>query len=350
MIGFKLTRNWFIWTLIFLFSTSSLLAQQQKRQENADDEPVKLQTTLVQVPVVVKDRTERYITDLKKSEFKIFENGIEQEVTFFGTTEEPFNVALLIDSSGSTVEKLNQIKAAASAFIYNLRPNDKVMVMEFNDSVTIHCEMTSNREVLNRAISQIQPGEFTQVYEAVYTAVWERLAEMKGRKAVILFSDGIDNASTELDEEDTFAAITESEDVIVYPIRYNTREDVEHKLELKYANQVLSPEQARATTANLNLKKQPSYEEAMRDLDKTYRRADEYLFELARLSGGVVERADRLTDLQTAFARIADELRKQYLIGYYPSDEKSDVDRRIVVKVTRPEARVRARPGYKIGQ
>ncbi|MEW6129122.1 MAG: VWA domain-containing protein [Acidobacteriota bacterium] len=350
MIGFKSTRIWFIWTLIFIFSASSLLAQQQKNQGSSDDEPVKLQTTLVQVPVIVKDRTERYLTDLKKSEFKLFENGIEQEVTFFGTVEEPFNVALLIDSSGSTVEKLNQIKAAASAFIETLRPHDRVMVMEFNDSVTIHAEMTGNRDALHQAISRIQPGEFTQVYEAVYTAVWERLANMKGRKAVILFSDGIDNASTELDEEDTFAAITESEDVIVYPIRYNTREDVEHKLELKYANQVLLPEQARATTANLTVKKPPTFEEALRDLDRTYRQADEYLYELARLSGGVVERADRLTDLQSAFGRIADELRKQYLIGYYPKDEKSEIDRRIVVKVTRPDARVRARPGYKVGQ
>jgi VWFA-related protein len=334
--------------VILLFSWSGL-GQQNKKTES-EDEPIKLQTTLVQVPVIVKDRGERYITDLKQQEFKLFENGIQQEITFFGTVEEPFNVALLIDSSGSTVDQLTQIKAAASAFLDNLRPQDKVMVMEFNDSVSILCELTNNRETLNRAIDRIQPGEYTQVYEAVYTAVWEKLADIEGRKAVILFSDGIDNASSEIDDEDTFAAITESEDVIVYPIRYSTRGDVERRLEKKYANLKLEPPN-QATNAGLNIvKKPPTFEEAMRDLDQTYRKADEYLNELARLSGGVLERADRLTDLQAAFGRIADELRKQYLIGYYPKDEKSETNRRIKVQVTRSDVKVRARPGYKVSQ
>ncbi len=338
-------------TFTLLFQSATLFAQQQNKKQESDDEPIKLQTTLVQVPVIVKDRGERYITDLKKEEFRLFENGVEQELTFFGTVEEPFNVALLIDSSGSTVEQLTPIKAAANAFLDNLRPHDKVMVIEFNDSVNVLCELTNNRETLNRAIERIQPGEYTQVYDAVYTAVWEKLEEVDGRKAVILFSDGIDNASTEIDDEDTFAAVTESEDVVIYPIRYSTRADVERKLEKKYASQRLElPNQATPASLNVTLKKQPTYEEAMRDLDKTYRQADEYLNELARLSGGVVERADRLTDLQAAFGRIADELRKQYLIGYYPKDEKSEANRRIRVQVSRPDAKVRARPGYKVTQ
>ena len=124
--------------------------------------------------------------------------------------------------------------------------------------------------------------------------------------------------------------------MIVYPIRYATRPEVERKLEKRYSN---PPSTSQKETVSL--------EEARRELDKTYRQADEYLFELARLSGGVVERADQLTDLKAAFGRIADELRKQYLLGYYPPDDKSDEDRRILVKVSRPGAKVRARPGYR---
>ena len=326
-------------SLLFLLATVLPLCAQEIQQDKqkTEDEPVKLRTTLVQVPVIVKDEGERYLTDLKKEDFKLYENGKAQEITFFGTTEIPFNVALLIDSSGSTVEQLAQIKSAALAFVENLRPADKVMVVEFNDSVTIHCELTNNKETLRNAISSIQPGEFTQVYEAVYTAVWERLKDIVGRKAIILFTDGIDNASSEIDEEDTLAAVAESEDVLVYPIRFSTRPDVERKLEKRYAN----------PPANSTQKEKVSLEEARRELDKTYRQADEYLFELARLSGGVVERADQLTDLKGAFGRIADELRKQYLLGYYPPDEKSDDDRHILVKVSKPGAKVRARPGYK---
>ena len=313
---------------------------ERQKPSQPEDEPIRLKTTLVQVPVVVKESGGRYLTDLKKDEFEIYEDGVKREVSFFGTVEEPFNVALLLDSSGSTSEQLDRIKTAALAFIDNLRPQDKVMVIEFNDSVRILSELSGDRQQVVRAIYDLQPGEYTQVFEAVYTAVWEKLADVEGRKAVILFSDGIDNASSEIAMEDTLDAVIESEDVIVYPIRYSTRADVERKIERKFSIQM----------ASNSSKAQEDHQKALRELDRTYREADEYLGELARLSGGVVERADQLTDLKAAFARIADELRRQYLLGYYPPDNKKDSERRISVKVSRPGAIVRARPGYRVSQ
>jgi len=329
---------------VTLLLVSLLVAQasaQQERQKPlpSEDEPIKLNTTLVQVPVIVREAGGRYLTDLKKEEFTIYENGVRQEIEFFGTVETPFNVALLLDSSGSTLEQLEQIKAAALAFVNNLRPQDRVMVVDFNDSVRIASPLTGDREQLRRAIATIQPGEYTQVYEAVYTAVWEELADVEGRKAVILFSDGIDTASSEIKLEDTLDAVIESEDTIVYPIRYSTRADVERRLERRLNTQRVINSQ----------KATEDYEKAMKELDRTYRRADEYLTELAQTSGGVVERADSITDLNAAFGRIAEELRRQYLLGYYP-DDKSDKARRINVRVSRSGAVVRARPGYKMSQ
>jgi VWFA-related protein len=134
--------------------------------------------------------------------------------------------------------------------------------------------------------------------------------------------------------------VIESEDVIVYPIRFSTRADVERKLERKFnAERLTNPQKAEA-----------DHQKALRELDHAYREADEYLDELARLSGGVVERADEIGDLKGALSRIADELRKQYLLGYYPPNEKQITSRRITVKVSRPDAIVRARPGYKTTQ
>jgi VWFA-related protein len=184
---------------------------------------------------------------------------------------------------------------------------------------------------LKQAVAAIQPGEFTQVFEAVYTAVWERFEKVEGRKAIILFSDGIDNASSEIAMEDTLDAVIETEDVIIYPIRYSTRADVEAKMEKR-------------TPAD-------KLEESRRDLDREYRKADEYLQQLADLSGGTVQRADQLGDLKAAFARIADELRHQYILGYYPANtRKSDAERKIAVKVSRQGVRIRTRPGYKIAE
>ncbi|PYP89030.1 MAG: hypothetical protein DMF61_04870 [Blastocatellia bacterium AA13] len=321
-----------------LLLTPAVFSQQKQHSAKDDDEPVKLRTTLVQVPVIVSETGGRYIPDLRQSEFELFEDTARQSIEFFGSIEQPFNVALLLDCSGSTAEQLGEIKAAALAFIDNLRPQDRVMVVAFNDSVEVLCPMTGERETLRRAISSVRSGEYTQVYEAVYTTIWEKLKNVRGRKAVIVFTDGVDTASTEIDDDDSLDAVAGSQGVIVYPIRYGTRQDAERKLEARVRHR---SETSRQSEAGI----QRSIDEGRHSLDRVYRQADEYLQELADLSGGVVERADKLKDLKAAFGRIADELRHQYLLGYYPPDE-STKDRKITIHVTRPGAVVRARPGY----
>jgi VWFA-related protein len=326
-------------TLLILPTT----AQQERSQRPVprDDEPIKLNTTLVQVPVVVSEPGGRYVSDLTRDEFSVFEDGVKQTVELFGSVEEPFSVALLLDSSGSTQATLDQIKSAAMAFLDNLRPHDRVMVVSFNDTVEVLCDLTNNKTRLTAAVQSIKSGEFTQVYEAVYTAVWETLHDIPGRKAVIVFSDGIDTASSEISLEDTLDAVIESEDIIVYPIRYATREDVERKMETR----------VKATFPNDSAAAEAKMEQSRRDLDRAYRGGDEYLQQLADMSGGVVARADKLSDLRPALGRIAEELRHQYLLGYYPTNrQKDDKSRKIAVRVTRPGVTVRARPAYRLAQ
>ena len=333
----RITPSRFLLLLIpsILFLSPLALSRQSSQSTRPNEEPVRLKTTLAQVPVIVSEPGGRYITDLRQSEFEILEDGAKQKIEFFGSIEQPFNVALLLDCSGSTAEQLREIKAAALAFIENLRPQDRVMVVAFNDSVELLCQMTGDRVTLRRAVSSVRSGEYTQVYEAVYTTVWEKLKKIQGRKAVIIFTDGVDTASTEIDDDDTLDAVAESQDVIVYPIRYRTRPDAEKKLEARIKKRAQSTSQSEASIER-------SIDEGRRALDRTYRHADEYLQELADLSGGVVERADQLIDLKAAFGRIADELRHQYLLGYYPSDD-STRDRKITVRVSRAGAKVRSR-------
>lgn len=330
--------------VLFALLVMSIDARQERGQKptSQDEEPVKLHTTLVQVPVVVSERGGRYVSDLNRDEFAIFEDGVRQNLELFGSVEEPFSAALLLDSSGSTEAALEQIKSAALAFIGNLRPQDRVMVVSFNDSVEVLSELTSNTAKLAAAVRSIKAGQFTQVYEAVYTAVWERMHEIPGRKAVIVFTDGIDTASSEISEEDTLDAVIESEDIIVYPIRYATRQDVEQKMEARLRTSITS-NGAGAVSEKLD--------QSRHELDRTYRSADEYLQQLAEMSGGVLERADRLGDLKTALGKIAEELRHQYLLGYYPTNtQKDDRSRKISVRVTRSGLLVRARPAYRLAQ
>ena len=331
----KLKRFFLCICACVIFGSTSFGVQQpqQRQQSTQDDEPIKLKATLVQVPVIVSNGG-RYVTDMKKEDFELIEDGMQQSIEFFGSIDQPFNVALLLDSSGSTADQLNEIKLAALAFVDNLRAQDRVMIVSFNDSVEVMCEMTADRDKLRRGILNVRSGEYTQVYEAVYTAVWERLSEFDGRKAVILFTDGIDTASSEISADDTLDAVAETEDVIVYPIRYSTRADSERRI------------MSRVTNRSAAKSAEPSIETSLQALDREYRKADEYLQKLADESGGIVERADRLGDLTSAFARIAEELRHQYVLGYYPPDDKPR-NRRITVRVSRPGLKVRSRPGYR---
>ncbi|MBK9767088.1 MAG: hypothetical protein IPP63_08700 [Chloracidobacterium sp.] len=102
-----------------------------------DDGVVRIETDLVTIPVRVSTRKGRPVTDIGRSEFKIFENGEEQEIAYFSNSDEPFTVALLLDMSYSTVFKLPEIQAAAEAFIAQLRPSDKVMILSFDEKVRI---------------------------------------------------------------------------------------------------------------------------------------------------------------------------------------------------------------------
>jgi Ca-activated chloride channel family protein len=327
--------------VLALLAASALVAARGGPNQK-QDEPIKLKSTLVQVPVVVSDRGGRYVTGLRQDDFELYEEGVKQQITLFAPIDTSFSVALLLDSSGSTVDQLNEIKLAALAFIDNLSAADRVMVLNFDDSVHIQCEFTNDREQLREAVEAVTPGEYTQVYEAVYTAVWERLKKVEGRKAAIVFTDGIDTASSEVTQDDTLDAIVDTEDVLVYPIRYSTRADVERKLADRDRSRPASQSGSQPVL---------SAQERSRSLDRTYRAADEYLEQMAELSGGVVERADTLGDVRGAFTKIADELSRQYLLGYYPSDESTGgQERKINVRVSRPGLVVRARPEYRSPQ
>ena len=116
---------------------------EQTAEEVGEDEVVRVNTALVTIPVTVLDRDGRFISALRKEDFRIFEDGTEHQVAYFATTEEPFTVALVIDTSSSTRFKLEDIQDAALAFLDQLRPDDRVIIVSFDDSVRVLSEATS---------------------------------------------------------------------------------------------------------------------------------------------------------------------------------------------------------------
>ena len=190
-----------------------------------DLETLKTETDLVTVPIIATSRDGLYITDLRQDEFKISEDGVQQEIAFFGKVAAPFHVVLMLDTSSSTKDHLRQIQNAAFTFVQQLQPVDRVKIISFDDKVNDLNEFTSDREVLRTAINSTRPGEGTKVYDAVELAI-NTLRKIRGRRAIVLFSDGMDWYSDKATFQGTVRDLDE-EGLVIYPIRYDTRATTE---------------------------------------------------------------------------------------------------------------------------
>jgi len=313
-------------------------SQAQTTGENIafEDDIVKVETNLVSIPVSVFDRNGLYIPNLKKEDFKIFEDSKEQEIAYFGTTEKPFTVILLIDTSPSTEYKIDEIRSAATAFVDQLKPQDSVMVIEFDANVHVLTEATSDRQKIYKAIKKADFGGGTSLYEAVDFSLRKRLGKIQGRKAIVLFTDGVDTTSYKASYDSTLLQAEEA-DALIFPIYYNTFFDnrrggvLNSPLPFPGSGGILG---APGTSAG------------------EYALGKKYLEELAENTGGRVFRPEAVEGgLTAAFQGIAEELRRQYNIGYYPPEEDRRVGQRkqIKVRVNRPNLVIRSRDSYIVG-
>lgn len=312
-----------------------------------DDEVLKVETNLVSIPVSIYDRNGLYIANLKKDDFKIFEDGKEQEVAYFGTSDKPFTVVLLIDVSPSTEYKIEQIQDAAIAFVNQLKPQDNVMVIQFDSSVDVLTkpELTNDREKIYKAINNTGFGGGTSLYDAVDFSLRKKLGKIEGRKAIVLFTDGVDTTSNRADFESTIRDAEES-DSLIFPIYYNTFLDGRGGIFGGGGGVMSTP-----PGLGIPLPGGMGGGNTMGSSEE-HARGRAYLEELAAATGGRVFRPNSSAGgLNAAFEGIAEELRKQYNIGYYPQDEaQAGTRKQIRVRVNRPRLVIRAKDSYIVGE
>lgn len=322
-----------------------------------EDEIIKIETNLITMPVSVLDRDGRFVSGLEQRDFRIFEDGIEQKVGYFQSVEQPFTVILMIDVSPSTAFRIEEIHNAAVTFVNQLRPNDRVMVVAFDDTVRILCRPTNDRRTLMMAINQSQFGDGTSLYEAVDQVLSRELRRIEGRKAVVLFTDGVDTTSRRATYQSTIADVEEV-DALFYTIRYDTQRDG------GYGGGWGGNRNPRRSGGggNGNLggiigiilgggNFPPMGGGGGGGGAAEYETGRKYLETLALNSGGRSFEADTTYNLDAAFSGIAEELRRQYSLGYYPDKVGQIGDRKqIKVRVMRPNLVVRAKSSYIIGQ
>ena len=304
---------------------------------------------LVNVNVAVTDPFGKYLHNLKKENFRIFEDKVEQRITNFSPVDAPFCIGLLLDTSYSAVNKLGRIQDEAIHFIQQVHPDDEVMVVSFDDAVHLETDFTQNKNAVERAIKMTRTGQSTQLYEAVYLALHDKLRKKRERKAMVLFTDGVDTSSPTSSAHETIEEAKEA-DTVIYPIYFDTREDVQRlsngrmplpqpghgpQLPLPGPFPPIGPGSPRQRQGNNG------------NVDMEYAQGRHYLQELANVSGGTLYVAEHLDNLGDIFARIAAELRSQYALGYISSNQKKDGKfRKISVTVDQPDTIVKAKKGY----
>jgi len=312
-----------------------------------DEEVLKVETNLVTIPVSVFDRNGRYLPGLQQADFKIFEDGKEQQIAYFGTSEQPVTVILVLDTSPSTELKIEEIQDAAIAFVNQLKPSDKVMVIEFDSNLNVLSDLTSDKYRLARAIRKADFGDGTSLYDTVDNIITRRLSRIEGRKAVVMFTDGVDTTSSRADYYSTLRVAEESE-APFYTVYYNTY----GANKWGGSGGVMTSPYPPIFGGGLpfpfpggTVRRSPRGTSA-----RDYAEGKRYLEELTEKSGGRLFSTENDRSLEDAFSGVAEELRRQYNIGYYPSDEGQAGQRRqIKVRVNRPSAVVKAKDSYIVG-
>lgn len=372
---------------LLLFAASARTLATAQDDKKADDQgDLKLNATLVQVPIVAADKAGRFVLDLSKDDFTLVEDGKRQEIALFSTVKQAFNAVLILDTSNSAEDRLGAMQQTALTFARAIGGDDKMMVISFDNEIRQLTDFTSDRKELEEAIKGTESGFGKLLYEAVVRGL-DQLKDKEGRRALVLFSDGIDMKSIDATAEDTFR-MAEEIGVAIYVVRFNTRWWIEEgvrrqEAEKKESNLPFSidvriplppdfggpdpnpkrsgprieigPPKAPPVTVTDGLSgrtvstKDRVPDKITQQLNQVYGEADKYLETLATRTGGMLFSADTFVDTEAAFAMIIDELRNQYMIGFYPRNEQRDGKyRKIKVEVKRKDVRLRARPGYRL--
>ncbi|MBD0373270.1 MAG: VWA domain-containing protein, partial [Pyrinomonadaceae bacterium] len=331
-------------------STAAGVPAKDEPIELGEGDTLRISTNLVTVPVSVTDRNGKYVPNLRKEDFRVYEDGVEQEVAYFASVEKPFTVALLLDTSVSTRNNLTQIQDEAIAFVNQLRPDDRVMVVSFDNRIRVLAEPTSDRYLLRNAIQMTEAHAGTKLYDAIDLVINQRFNRISGRKAIVVFTDGVDTTSRAATYESTVRDAEEL-DALIYPIRFDTYDATVGTLGgggggggPRTVAEILA---AILSGRNVNIGNGGGEANCKGCSREEYARGEAYLHELAQRTGTRVEEAGDGRNLSQAFSIIAEELRRQYSIGYYPNNQAQAGQRRqIRVRVNKPNMAVRARDSY----
>lgn len=291
----KLSAFIFSFLIFFCFVISAF---------SQDDDIIRVESSIVVLNAVITDEAGKAVTSLKESKFKVFEDGIEQKISFFETRETPFAAVILIDTSGSMAERISMARSAAINFLDGLRAGDSAAIFNFDSKVSLVQEFSNSRDVAS-GVFDLKADGMTVLNDAVLRAAQELNKRTEKRKAVIVISDGADTKSRTSTGQALKVALAAN--AIIYTVDMSSsdsggREKMQSQSVLK---------------------------------------------NFAEKTGGFFIPAAGGAALRGAFKKIVEELGAQYTLGYQPSNLKNDGKWRAVeLKILQPNLTIRTRKGY----
>jgi VWFA-related protein len=309
------SRSYVFWAMVFALFGVTI----------GNPQTIQVESALVTVPAVVRDAQGRFIHGLPRDSFKLFEDGRRVPVSLFLTAEDPIKIALLIDTSRSATTVLKKIKKAAQQFVKQMRPDDLVMIAGFDSEMQVLCPLSTDARELKDSINRAKSaGSYTRMRDAIHDIVQGRLRPITGRKAIILLTDGRDQGSR-ISAQELLRSVSAS-NTPIYSIFYSV--DPRELMKELFG---IAPRQRGSGS---------SWRQEERE-------AAEYLEQLSDLSAGRLYMSDS-KDFDHIFRQISDELRSQYLLGFYPEESHLDGGyHTLVVSVSVPGAVVRSRISYR---
>jgi len=343
----------------------------QNVPKNEEDEIVKVDTQLIDVPIVVTDKAGKPVMNLKQTNFVVYEDNQKQDVAEFSATSAPFEVALLLDTSGSTRADLQLIQRSAQNFINSLRPGDRVSIIAFRSEVDagrstaaseVIAPLTDDRAALKSALDRVSTSNGTPYYDGLVSVVEKVFAnkpndEFRGRRALVALTDGVD--STSVSDFDEARELLSEAGIISFFIQVDTRPFFEENLlgdcqtAIRFSQSQIR-RYYRRFQPSAKLEKVSNFcqlgdFERLAISKQLYELAESEMKTLAKNSGGNVFPVGDLSGARAAFRSVADEIGTKYRLGYYSSNTKRDGTFRkirVELKGLPAGAQVRAREGY----
>ena len=286
-------------------------AKPSVRAEAVPKANIRVDSTLVLIPVTVTDPMNRFVTGLEKENFKILEDHKEQDLTQFSSEDAPLSVGVVFDCSGSMGSKLDKSRQAAAQFFKTANPEDEFFLVEFHDSAELVQPFTTSLEEIQNRLTFTQSKGRTALLDAIYLGLHEMKKARNPRKALLVISDGGDNNSRYTEGE--IKNLVKEADTQIYAIG------------------IYEPVESRARTAE---------ELAGPGL----------LTDISEQTGGRQYAVENLNELPDIASKIGVELRNQYILGYAPQNQEHDGKyRRVQVKLVQPRGLPPLRAFWRLG-